>query len=82
VHGFALAWREPSDESAFVHLRDRGSWNAAAAAPIMRIELDATGDLTEAIGQYHSARPELALPYIERYQEIAWRLFRPPDAAD
>jgi len=48
----------------------------------MRIELDVTGDLTEAIGRYHSARPELALPYIERYQEIARRLFQPPDAAD
>jgi len=81
VHGFAVAWREPSDESAFAHLRDRGCWNAAAAAAIMRIELDATGDLMEAIGRYHSARPELALPYIEKYQETARRLFRPPEAA-
>jgi hypothetical protein len=70
-----------------VAVRDRlisePCFNIAAAGAILRSYLDeARGDLMQAIGFYHSHRPERGLPYRERVRDAAARLFARPAARD
>ncbi len=49
-----------------VQLRNNGCLNVLVSAWILRKHLDRTGNIWEAIGDYHSKDPEKGNPYIQR----------------
>lgn len=50
-------------------------FNIAAAAFILKSEINATGDLMRAVGNYHSHTPALHAAYRDRVWKAAARLF-------
>ena len=67
-------WPEPQVRQRLI---DDGCFNIAAAAAILRIQLnEAGGDLMRAIGYYHSHTPERGLAYQAKVLAAAGNLFR------
>ena len=70
---FSTYWRQPSQASVYVLLRDDGCAGAYAASAILRYHWQQSGNLERAIAFYHTGPkgdPNAMAQYLSRYHKI------------